>query len=179
MSPTPTVVALHVWPGDAPGPVARQRLDLTFDGAPEDRHAGQTMVSDTRTLKVYPRGTLIRNHRQLSLVSTEELALIAERLGIDHIAPGVIADNLCLTGLEDLTALPRLTRLEFSSGAVLMAGGVNTPCTLAGRMVEQSYGTPPAKFPKAAWGRRGITAWVDRPGAVEVGDNVTVHLPPG
>lgn len=172
------VRALHVWPAGAEQPVARERLDLTFDGAPEDRHAGQTMASDSRTTSVYPRGTLIRNHRQLSLVSVDELTAIAERLGIDEIAAGVIADNICLAGIADLTGLPRMTRLEFSSGAVLMTGGVNTPCTLAGRMVAGTYGTEPSKFPKAAWGLRGITAWVDRPGGIAVGDSVELH-PPG
>ncbi|TXH43352.1 MAG: hypothetical protein E6Q90_07305 [Actinobacteria bacterium] len=178
MTPTGTVLALHVWPDGADAPEPRNRLDLTFEGAPEDRHAGLTMLSDTRTKTVYPRGTTIRNHRQLSLVSAEELALIAANLGLDVLAPGVIADNICLTGAADLTSLPRMTRLEFSSGAVLMTGGVNTPCTIAGGMVERAYGGPPrAKFPKAAWNLRGITAWVDRPGAIAVGDGVVMHRP--
>ncbi len=172
------VVALHVWPPGVPTPLPRERLELTFDGATEDRHAGETMSADTRTSAIYQRGTVIRNHRQLSLVSLEELAQIAANLGMDALAPGIIADNICLDGIPSLTGLPRMTRLEFASGAVLMTGGVNTPCTLAGGMVQRTYGGPsPAKFPKAAWNLRGITAWVDRPGAIAVGDGVTMHPP--
>lgn len=171
------VAALHVWPAEAEVPVRQERLDLTWAGADADRHAGLTMTSDTRTASVYPKGIEIRNHRQLSLVSVEELAEIAATLGIDSIEPGLIADNIALTGAPDLTSLPRMTRLEFSSGAVIMTGGVNNPCTIAGRMVAAAHGTAPEKFPKAAWDRRGITGWVDRPGQIRLGDTVTVHSP--
>jgi MOSC domain-containing protein YiiM len=172
------VEALHVWPADATVPVARDLLDLTWLGAEEDRHAGLTMLSDSRTSKVYDRGVEIRNHRQLSLVSVEELALIAERLGLFHpLEAGLIADNIALSGAPDLTALPRMTRLEFSSGAVVITGGVNMPCTLAGAMVSARHGTAPGKFPKAAMDLRGITGWVDRPGRIAVGDTVRAHSP--
>lgn len=173
------VEALHVWPAGADVPLPREALDLTWLGAEEDRHAGLTMLSDSRTTNIYPRGTEIRNHRQLSLVCLAELALIGQRLGLaEPLAPGLIADNIALSGVAELTALPRLTRLEFASGAVIITGGVNNPCTIAGAMVAAVHGTAKEKFPKAAWGRRGITGWVDRPGRIAVGDAVTAH-PPG
>ncbi len=172
------VSGLHVWPSDQdePQPVATMGLD--FSGVIGDRHSGETMLSDSRTSHVYAKGTEIRNHRQVSLVSTEELALIAANLGIPELAAGVIADNICLSGVPGLTALPRMTRLEFPTGAVLMTGGVNNPCIISGRLVAHRYGTEPHKFPKAAFDLRGITAWVERPGDVHVGDAVRTH-PPG
>jgi MOSC domain-containing protein YiiM len=72
-----------------------------------------------------------------------------------------------------------MSRLVFASGAVLMTGGLNTPCTIAGRMVQARYGSPAERFPKAAWDRRGITAWVERPGPVRAGDEVRVVAPTG
>lgn len=177
-APTMLVEALHVWPADAEVPEPREVLELTWLGAEEDRHAGLTMMSDSRTTYVYDKGIEIRNHRQLSLMSVEELALIAERLGLDGpLAPGLIADNITLSGAPELTALPRMTRLEFASGAVVITGGVNNPCTIAGAMVGRAHGTAKEKFPKAAWDHRGITGWVDRPGRITVGDAVTAHLP--
>jgi hypothetical protein len=168
------VAALHVWPQGAEIPEAIEELHLDWGGAIGDRHHGLTMSSDTRQKEVFARGTEIRNHRQLSVVDTSELAAIAENLGIEALAPGTIADNICTEGLSGLTALPPLSRLVFPSGAVLMTGGFNTPCTIAGRMVATRYGSSPERFPKAAWDLRGITAWVERPGPIRTGDAVRV-----
>lgn len=137
------------------------------------------MSSDVRQKEVFARGTEIRNHRQLSIVDLAELAAIAEALGIAELAAGTIADNICTEGLAGLTALAPLSRLVFASGAVLMTGGFNTPCTIAGRMVEARYGSSPQRFPKAAWDLRGITAWVERPGPIRPGDAIRVVPPTG
>lgn len=171
------VAATHVWRPGTDVPDSVDELVLDWGGAVGDRHHGLTMPSDSRQKSVFPRGTEIRNHRQLSIVDLSELARIAEALGIDELAPGTIADNICTEGIDGLTALPPLTRLVFSSGAVLMTGGFNTPCTIAGRMVQERYGTSPERFPKAAWDLRGITGWVERPGSIHVGDRVQV-VPP-
>jgi MOSC domain-containing protein YiiM len=158
-------------------PVSVDFLELDWGGPIGDRHHGELMASDTRQSRVFPRGTTIRNHRQLSLVDLSELAQIATALGIPRIDPGVIADNICTEGIENLTDLPRMTRLAFPSGAVLMLGGPNAPCTIAGDMVARTYGSRVEAFPKAAIGRRGVTAWVERPGLVKPSDAITV-LPP-
>lgn len=174
-----SVVAVHVWRPDADVPEAVEELQLDWGGAIGDRHHGVTMSSDVRQKEVFSRGTEIRNHRQLSIVDLAELAAIAEALDIDELAPGTIADNICTEGLTDLTALAPLSRLVFASGAVLMTGGFNTPCTIAGRMVQARYGSAPERFPKAAWDLRGITAWVERPGPIRPGDSVKVVPPTG
>jgi len=171
------VAATHVWPSDMSAPVSVDFLELDWGGPIGDRHHGELMASDTRQSRVFPRGTTIRNHRQLSLVDLSELAQIATALGIPRIDPGVIADNICTEGIENLTDLPRMTRLAFPSGAVLMLGGPNAPCTIAGDMVARTYGSRVEAFPKAAIGRRGVTAWVERPGLVKPSDAITV-LPP-
>jgi hypothetical protein len=104
---TAQVIATHVWPTSHEMPVAVEELVLDWGGPVGDRHPGLTMLSDTRQRSVFDQGTEIRNHRQLSLVDSEELADIAESMGIDGIAPGVIADNICTTGIAALTSLPR------------------------------------------------------------------------
>lgn len=173
----PRVHATHIWPADLSTPIGVDTLELDWGGPVGDRHHGELMSSDTRQSRVFPRGTTIRNHRQLSIVDVDELAQIAAALGIARIEPGVIADNICTSGIEALTSLPRMTRLAFPSGAVVMLGGPNAPCTIAGGMVAQIYGSRPEAFPKAAIGRRGVTGWVERPGTVRAGDAITV-LPP-
>lgn len=174
---TPTVAALHVWPPDSPTPISVDLLELTFAGVVGDRHYGETMQSDTRTAKVYERGTTIRNLRQVSIVDTEELAAIAATMGIPRIDAGVIADNICTSGITSLTSLPALTRMEFSGGAVLVLGGENYPCVIAGGLMHDAYGTRPESFPKAAMGLRGVTGWVEHPGVIRPGDAITLHAP--
>lgn len=174
-----TVVAVHIWPPGADVPETVEELRLDWGGAIGDRHHGVTMSSDTRQKEVFARGTEIRNHRQVSIVDLAELAAIAQGLGIQALAPGTIADNICTEGLTGLTSLAPLSRLVFASGAVLMTGGFNTPCTIAGRMVAARYGTAPERFPKAAWDLRGITGWVERPGPIRPGDSVRVVPPTG
>jgi hypothetical protein len=70
-----------------------------------------------------------------------------------------------------------MTRLVFARGPVVVVGGENHPCTIAGAMVAARHGTLPEKFPKAAMGLRGVTGWVEHPGEIRPGDGVTVHRP--
>ncbi|MEZ5115456.1 MAG: hypothetical protein R2737_04230 [Candidatus Nanopelagicales bacterium] len=179
MSPhrTARVVATHVWPSGADVPVPADPLELDWGGPVGDRHHGLTMRSDSRQREHYERGTEIRNHRQVSLVDAAEMERVAAALGIPRMDPGLIADNVYTEGIPDLTGLPPLTRLVFASGAVLLLWGENTPCTIAGAMVSERYGTRPEAFPKAAMGLRGVTGWVEHPGPVRPGDGIEVRLP--
>jgi len=174
---TAEVIATHVWPSENPSPQPVNPLLLDWGGPVGDRHHGLTMRSDTRQKSVYARGTLIRNHRQVSVVDTAELEQVAAALGLADLPAGVIADNICTRGITGLTGLPRMTRLVFSSGAVLMLGGENLPCTIAGGLVAERFAIEPAAFPKAALGLRGVTGWVEHPGEVRPGDTIEVVLP--
>lgn len=176
---TARVVAVHVWPPDRDVPQPVGEVTLDWGGPVGDRHHGLTMSSDVRQKEVYARGTQIKNHRQVSIVDVGELAAIATALGIPEIAPGTIADNICTDGIDDLTSLPALSRLVFEGGAVVLVGGENTPCTIAGGLVGDRYGTRPEHFPKAALRLRGVTGWVERPGVVRPGGLVTVVPPTG
>ena len=171
------VVATHVWPQGAQTPSPCDVLELDFGGPIGDRHHGLTMKSDTRQKEFFARGTEIRNHRQISIVDLAELATIAQAMGIATIAPGLIADNICTEGIDGLTQLPRMTRLIFDGGAVIMLGGENFPCTIAGAMIGSVHGTAPEKFPKAAMGLRGVTGWVEHPGVVRPGMAIDVRIP--
>jgi hypothetical protein len=173
----PAVVATHVWPTGAETPIEVEELTLDWGGPVGDRHHGETMLADSRQRAFYERGTVIRNHRQVSLVDAAELDLIASALGVERLAAGLIADNICTDGIPELTGLPRMTRLVFEGGAVLMLGGENMPCTIAGALVEAVHGTPAHVFPKAAMGHRGVTGWVERPGVVRPGESVSIHTP--
>jgi len=154
-------------------------VGVTFEGIDGDRHAGHTRPADVRT-PWYPKGTPIRNTRQLSLVSTEELELVAETLGVPKVLASWLGANLELTGVPRLTHLPPGTRLFFPEDAVLAVEGENEPCIGPGKVIEQHHPDHvkvASRFVKSAWERRGLVAWVDRPGVIRAGDEVRVMLP--
>lgn len=171
------VVATHIWPREQAAAAPVDELVLDWGGPVGDRHHGETRLADGRLDHMFDKGAVVRNHRQVSIVDDAELAIIAANLAVESLAPGVIADNICTSGLPDLTALPALTRLVFESGSVIVIGGENMPCTIAGALVQAVHGTPPHKFPKAAVGHRGVTGWVERPGSIRPGDTITVFRP--
>jgi len=152
---------------------------VSFEGLEGDRHAGLTRAADVRT-PWFPKGTPIRNTRQLSLVSSEELAQVAEALGLPRVLAAWLGANLEVAGVPRLTHLPPGTRLFFPEDATLVVEGENEPCTGPGRVIEAHH--PEAlkvasRFVKAAWRRRGLVAWVERPGVIRAGDTVKVMLP--
>lgn len=162
------------------------RLDLDFGGVLGDRHHGLTRPSDTRQLRYYPRGTTIRNRRQLSVVAVDELAEIADQLGLPYLQPGWLGANLLVDGVPALSALPIGSRLLFAGGAGLVCEGVNQPCRLPAELIQAQFpwSSAQAGFVKAAYGRRGIVASVEVPAPLVAGEVFTValpelHTPPG
>jgi hypothetical protein len=154
------------------------RLELTYAGITGDFHAGLTRKSDSRTLQLYKRGLDIRNTRQLSLVSDVELAGIAARMGIPAIDAKWLGANVLVTGIPDLTLLPPSTRLQLPSGATLVVDLENVPCRQVAQVIERHHPGPKLGFVAAARNKRGVTAWVEREGAIGLGDDIAVLTPP-
>ncbi len=155
-------------------------VTVTLDGFAGDRHAGPTRRADAR-VPFFPRGAIIRNTRQISLIDAEELAAIAAALGIPAVDPAWLGANLVTRGLPQLTALPPGTRLFFPDKATLVVTGENEPCIQPGRTIAEHHPDVPKlapRFAKAALGRRGLVAWVERAGTIHAGDTLTVMPPP-
>jgi hypothetical protein len=155
-----------------------ERLRLVLGGIEGDRHFGPTRPSDSRT-PWHPRGTAIANTRQISIVSPEECAEIARRLGIARVEPRLIGANLALEGHPDLTGLPPATRLLFPSGATLFVTEENRPCRHAGKVLAEEFAELrlELEFVTAAQGRRGLVAIVEREGEIRAGDAVKAISP--
>jgi hypothetical protein len=155
-------------------------VKVAWEGFVGDRHSGLTRPADVR-VPWFPRGTPIRNTRQVSLVSSEELALIAETLEVPRVLAAWLGANLELAGIPRLTELPPGTRLFFPEDATLVVEGENEPCTGPGKVIEAHHpdrAKLASRFVKAAWKRRGLVGWVERPGVIRPGDAVRVMLPP-
>ncbi len=153
-------------------------LQLDFSGIAGDFHDGLTRKSDSRTLKQYPRNTLIRNVRQVTLVSAEELVEIAFRMGIAEAKAEWLGANLVTSGIPDLTLLTPSTRLQFPSGATLVVDMENSPCRQVADVIAMHCPDAKAGFIKSATQKRGVTAWVEREGVINRGDDIVLWLPP-
>ena len=156
----------------------RESLNLLFAGPEGDCHAGLTRASDSRTLPVYARNTEIRNVRQMTLISVEEMEEVGGAMALDSIDPTWLGANLLARGIPDLTLLPPSTRLQFPSGATLVVDMENLPCSQVAKVITKLHPAEGPEFVKAAKHKRGVTAWVEREGAVMRGDVITVWLPP-
>jgi hypothetical protein len=153
-------------------------ITLNFAGIVGDCHSGLTRKSDSRTLRLYRRDTDIRNVRQLSLLSVEELAEVAAAMDIPVVKPEWVGANLVTSGIPELTLLPPSTRLQFPSGATLVVDLENAPCRFVGDVIAEHHPEAADRWIKAATHRRGVTAWVEREGEVRRGDAITLFLPP-
>ena len=145
----------------------------------------------------------MRNERQVSILSLEDMAEIADNLGVSKIEPGWIGANLVLEGIPDLSFLPPRTLLFFDGGVTLRVDGYNAPCRLAGGEIARHLGahrTGGALLPEdtelasrgrdfdwtrtdmalafkdAGHMRRGLVAWVEREGAIKPGESVKVRV---
>jgi hypothetical protein len=175
------VAALYVAPFDHFETRAVDTLRLGFDGIDGDFHAGATRRSGGRE-PWYPRGTEMRNERQLSIVAADELAVIAGRMGLAQLKPEWIGANLLVEGLPQLSMLPSGTLLFFKGGATVKVDAQNRPCRIAGRSVAENAGMADHEagallFPKAAKRLRGLVAWVEKPGTIAAGEEISVRVP--
>lgn len=158
--------------------VGMTEMDLTWDGASGDCHSGRTRPSCVRVRAQHAKGTEIANVRQLSIVSEEELAEIADRLGVPKIQPEWLGANIVVKGIPDFTLVPPSTRLIFENGAAIVLDMENAPCKYPAEKIEEAHPGHGLAFPKKAVNKRGVTAWIERPGALTVGAKCRMHVPP-
>jgi len=154
-----------------------QTITATFAGPMGEAHGGLTRPSCSRVKGQYPRGTTIRNVRQFSVLSVEDLAAIAADMGLPSLDPALLGATLVIEGIPDLTHLPPSSRLQAAGGCTLVVDMENRPCTLPARPIENRHPTFGKAFKPAAKDRRGVTAWVEREGTLTVGETITLHIP--
>ena len=176
-------IATITWLGivaDSGSDLTAMPLDTAFAGYAGfegDCHAGLSRPSCSRVTSQHPKGTEIRNTRQLSIVSAEELAQIAEAMGLDALDPAYVGASIVVSGIADFSHVPPSARLQADSGATLVIDMENRPCVLPGRVIDREAPGSGARFKTAAKGRRGVTAWVEREGRLSIGDTLRLHIP--
>lgn len=153
------------------------RAEVSWDGIVGESHGGLTRPSCSRVTSQYPRGTDIRNTRQLSVLSAEDLAIIAQKIGVAELDPALLGASMVIEGIPNFTHVPPSSRLQMPSGATLVVDMENRPCVLPAPEIDAEHAGHGKAFKSAAKGHRGVTAWVECPGVIALGDDVTLHVP--
>jgi MOSC domain-containing protein YiiM len=175
------VVSVHSGSNDDMSKEARPTIQAELDGIVGDAHRSYSRKAWAGDKQ--PEGTVRRNERQWSAVSIEELAAIQETMDLtDAPTPTELGANLCLSGVRDLSRLPKGTVLKFPSGAELIVEEYNPPCHDMGKKLASTHTTRSGEplsstaFSKAAKLCRGLVGVVEVSGAINAGDEVQIEI---
>lgn len=152
-------------------------LEARFDGPEGEAHGGINRPSCSRVMHLHPRNTPIRNVRQFSILSSEDLATIAKRMEVDQLQPEWLGATMLVEGLPNFTHLPPSSRLQGPDGVTLVVDMENRPCQLPAPVIEGHLPGTGKRFKSAAKGLRGVTAWVEREGRLSCGDTLRLAIP--
>lgn len=176
-----TVVSVHAGSANVFAKESRESIQVELDGIVGDRHRSHhrtTWAGDKQA-----EGTVRRNERQWSAMSIEEIGDIGNAMGLaEPLSAAQLGANICLSGVPQLSRLPKGTILRFPSGAELMVEEYNPPCHGMGQELAdttQSRSGKPIEstaFSKAAKLTRGIVGVVEVPGEIKAGDAVTIEV---
>jgi len=175
------VVSVHAGSNDNLSKDQHASVQVELDGFVGDRH--RSFERTTWQGDKQAEGTKRRNERQWSVVSVEELAEIEEAMDlIEPLTASSLGANLCLSGLKELSRLPRGSVLKFPSGAELIVEEFNPPCHDMGKQLAAKHTTRSGEplsstaFSKAAKLRRGVVGVVEVAGVINAGDEVMVEV---
>ena len=175
------VVSVHAGSNDDLSKDERPSIQVELDGIVGDAH--RAFSRECWSGDKQPQGTVRRNERQWSAVSVEELTEIAQAMDLaDFLTPTELGANLCISGIPELSRLPKGSVLKFPSGAELIVEEYNPPCHDMGKKLAASHATRSGNpltstaFSKAAKLIRGIVGVIEVPGTIRSGDVVHVEL---
>lgn len=180
--PTQTIGTI-VWLGVVPDRAAalpsqaRETLHASFAGPQGEAHGGLTRPACSRVSAQYKRGTEIRNTRQFSIVSAQELSATAAAMGIMRLDPWLVGATMIIAGIPDFTHIPPSSRLQGAGGATLVVDMENQSCQLPAKPIDAVHPGLGKGYKSAAHNRRGITAWVEREGVFRLGEEIILHIP--
>lgn len=158
-------------------------------GVHGDNHAGGRLldIRDTAPLRFgHPKGQECFNMRQWSAISKEEMEATAKAMGIEGIAPGLLGENLIVSGIPNFSQLPSGTLLFFKGPGgeirptILCVYAENGPCEIPGKAIQDLHPNKTglkSGFIRHAKDRRGLVGWVMCSGFIKTGDTVVVHVP--
>lgn len=176
-----TVVSVHAGSNDDLSKEEHETIQVELDGIVGDRH--RSISRETWAGDKQPQGTVRRNERQWSAMSVEELTHIQEAMDLNEpLTAARLGANLCLSGVRQLSRLPKGTVLKFPSGAELVVEEYNPPCHDMGKQLADEFTTrsgvalSSTAFSQVAKLTRGVVGVVEVAGSISRGDEVIVEL---
>ena len=176
-----TVVSVHAGSNDDMSKEEQSSIAAELDGIVGDAHRSYSRKAWAGDKQA--EGTVRRNERQWSAVSIEELAEIQESMDLtDAPTPTELGANLCLSGVSQLSHLPKGTVLKFPSGTELIVEEYNPPCHDMGKKLAGIHTTRSGEplsstaFSKASKLNRGLVGVVEVSGIIAAGDEVQIEL---
>jgi hypothetical protein len=152
-----------------------------LDGFEGDKH--RSYMRGAYEGESYPAGTVRRNDRQWSAVSSEELSEISKKMNLQKpLTAQELGANLCFIGVPNLSQLPKGTKLLFPSGAALIVEEYNPPCHDMSEQISKTHITSSGETPgrldflKAAKKLRGLIGVIDVAGLIIEGDEVQIKI---
>jgi len=155
-------------------------IEFSFEGMQGDKHSGSTTFARTKHPE-YKVKIEVKNTRQISIMSVEELSSISDEIGVPEIKAEWLFTNLLVSGIPHLSQLPPGTRFYFDGGLIIYNEGQNFPCKTAGNIILDKYPQVEGidkKFIKAALDKRGLIAWVEHPEKLIAECSFQIDLPP-
>jgi MOSC domain-containing protein YiiM len=175
------VISVHSGSNDDLSKEQHSSIQVDLDGIVGDRH--RSYVRKTWPGDKQPAGTIRRNERQWSAVSLEELDDIQRQLNLEKsVTAASLGANLCISGIKELSRLPKGSFLRFPSGCTLMVEEYNPPCKdmseIQAKLHTTNSHTPisATAFSKASKLTRGIVGVVEAAGIINAGDKVIVSV---
>jgi hypothetical protein len=156
---------------------AIDEVRVSYAGFEGEAHGGLTRSSCSRVKLQYDEGTEIRNTRQITILSVEDLQVVASNMNISHIKPEWIGCNLLVSGIPCLSLLPPSTRIILDGGVSIVVDMENGPCKYSGAVIDQYFPGTGHLFAEAASHLRGVTAWIEKTGSISMGASIRIHLP--
>ncbi len=111
----------------------------SFAGFERENHSGLTRAACSRVSSQHPSGTKIRNVRQFSIISAEEMELVSAEMGIEAVKPEWMGASIMVRGLPDFTYIPPSSRLQNNAGTTLVVDMENHPCMFPGKEEVELY----------------------------------------
>lgn len=166
-------------------PASLVQFDIA--GPHSDRHTGLVRKLSGHDGDYIATSALQKEHevfnwRSWTALSVEETQAVERELGA-RLPPGILLENIRISGIPRFSQLPPTSRLVFPKRegrqAILAVWEENGPCKGVGQRVADLYGRQElcSQYIRIARHRRGVMGLVLSEGTVMIDDEVLVYAP--